>query len=1422
MTTFSILDAPAPSPPGDARRPLSTRLRVQARTPLVRAGLNLIASAGVTSVLGLAFWSLAARRFSAEALGATAGLLAAMEVIAAIASLGLRTALMRFVPSLGDRARRVVSVSYAASGSVALVCALGFAALHGRVFPELTLLDTVGGTVFFTVSTVLWVLFSLQDSVLVGLRRSSWLPVENALFALAKLGLLLVLVTPLPQWGIYVAWTAPLALFVVVVNSFVFTWLGQEAHRGNERLGVSDLVRFSAGDYAASAIWLATIDGLPLVVLALAGATASAGYHLAWTVAYTLFLVPSAVGSALLAEAAHDGTRLVANARKALGLSLALVVPGAALLAVGAPLLLSVFGSTYASDASWLLRLMALSAIPYAVNNLHVSMARAQRHVASVVRFYAVFCATLLLLSAGLLTRYGTTAAGVAWLGVQSALAIWVLLGPRRELWVGIVPTPVLRALGRLVGWWPDERRRRAARAQLAEVVPQVVPDAERWTLIHATSDLAIGQVEAGGPRVEVVKLPLTPTGERGRRREMATLRALHADPRTAAWSAATPAVLGHGTWAAQAWSRETYLAGCSGAEALDAGDGPDRLLLSGAALITALHQATAATCTVDRDRFREWVEEPAQVVVTACPDARPGLEELVATLRRVLEGTRVTVAWLHGDVSPANLRVGPDDTASGLVDWEASERERLPELDLVGLVASTRAHVRTEELGEVILALLHRPWTEEEIAVLDAGPNRHLPRPAVVMAAWLHHVATNLTKSGDYAENRTWVARNVLAVAHSLAEVASAGGTRAPLEPKVPSPTATPGSPAPAAATGAAASRSVAPRSVAPPAGPGRPPRTSHPVAAGPATSPSPSPSRQRTGRLPETVPLGTVLTWSIPPLAVVTWIAAVGRVDPRALGDLGLVTQVHPAGYLALAALVVGFVVALRQRPFLEARAAAHVGALVTILFATPAMAYPTVRYAWSWKHMGIVDYIGRNGAVDPGIDVLPIYHNWPGFFALNDLIRRWLGTDDVLTVARWWPFVLTLATVGAVCLLAATFTTDRRVVWLTAWLFVLGDWVGQEYFSPQSLAFLLYLVVIAVALRTARAKGTATAGAPDAPTALLLVLVLIVGIAVTHQITPAMLCAVLLGLALTRRARVVGISLVALLVTVLWSLWGAADFVVANVTTMIEGFGAPVANAEGNLIDTSAVSAGQATVIMAGRLVVVTIGVLALWGVIRTWREDREACITLVVIGAAPMAILASNEFGGEILFRVYLFALPVAAWFAAQALLDPPRILRRHATGCLLAVSALLLTGFLLAHFGKDGHYAFTQAEQDAAVWLYEHAPDDSLLVEGSSNYPIQFRNYERFRYVPLDSEDLDARREMAADPVGVLSRWMSDDRDSAAFLLITGSQRREADVMGHRPRGFLEGLESALVASDRFTVAYRNEDAVVFVLKDRDR
>src|SRR4029453_5030138 len=52
------------------------------------------------------------------------------------------------------------------------------------------------------------------------------------------------------------------------------------------------------------------------------------------------------------------------------------------------------------------------------------------------------------------------------------------------------------------------------------------------------------------------------------------------------------------------------------------------------------------------------------------------------------------------------------------------------------------------------------------------------------------------------------------------------------------------------------------------------------------------------------------------------------------------------------------------------------------------------------------------------------------------------------------------------------------DTDVRWIGLWLFLLGNWVGQDYLAPQAFAFLLTMAVLAIGLAWLR-KGPGRRG-------------------------------------------------------------------------------------------------------------------------------------------------------------------------------------------------------------------------------------------------------------------------------------------------------------------------------------------------------
>lgn len=410
------------------------RLTAHLRQPLYRNGYALILSTGSTSVLGLVFWVLAARLYPADAVGLNSAALAATVLLSGISQLNLMGALIRFLPRAGGATRPLIAGAYLVTTAIAAVTGTIFILGPTRWAPALAALGTnLPLALWFVLVTMTWCVTMLGDNALTGLGRTGWVPLQNTIVAVVKIAFL-VLFTRAPfagvlgDYAILVAYTGPLVLAAVPVNLALFRILIPRHVRataaGAEPLALGGLVRFVAADYAGMLCWMASTLSLPIVVTALAGASANAYFYQAWTIATALHLISGNMATSLTVEGAADQARLGGYGRSALiGLLRLLVLPVAALVTL-APVILHLFGPDYAAEGATTLRLLALAALPNAVIALYLGMARVRRRMAEVFLVQALSCALVLGLSALLLPRLGITGVGLAWLTSQGVVAI--------------------------------------------------------------------------------------------------------------------------------------------------------------------------------------------------------------------------------------------------------------------------------------------------------------------------------------------------------------------------------------------------------------------------------------------------------------------------------------------------------------------------------------------------------------------------------------------------------------------------------------------------------------------------------------------------------------------------------------------------------------------------------------------------------------------------------------------------------------------------------------------------------------------------------------------------------------------------------------------------------------------------------------
>lgn len=421
--------------PVDATVAAPSRRPLRRINPVHRDGLALVLSSGLTSAVGLLYWVLAARLFAPATVGVNSVALSTMQLLGGVAHLNLTQALLRFGPVAGRHTRRLALACYAVAGVVAALVGLGYAAGAPVWAPEMVGAVGYGPLlVFFAVATPAWAIFTMQDYLLTALKRATVVPLENLVFALLKIGLLGAAVGLAFVGGIAASWVLATVLVVVAVNAWLLLRaIPRVTGEPLEPVRPRVIARFVRSDYAGATLWQLAMHGLPALVLARLGADDAAVYGIVWTIAISLYLIPSGMGQSMIAHTAGDPASADAARRAMVRRSLMLVVPAAAVLSVGAYPVLWLFGEHYARNGAWALALAALSAIPQVVTASTVAQARVQQRMRVLVAVPGTLGVAVLVGAWLLMPVLGITGVALSWLVVQVVGAAVLLARARRR-----------------------------------------------------------------------------------------------------------------------------------------------------------------------------------------------------------------------------------------------------------------------------------------------------------------------------------------------------------------------------------------------------------------------------------------------------------------------------------------------------------------------------------------------------------------------------------------------------------------------------------------------------------------------------------------------------------------------------------------------------------------------------------------------------------------------------------------------------------------------------------------------------------------------------------------------------------------------------------------------------------------------------
>jgi O-antigen/teichoic acid export membrane protein len=395
---------------------------------LVKNAVALMISAGGTAVLGVAFWGFAARLATQSAVGRASAEIATMILLASFAQLSFGSIFERFLPVAGTQTRRFVVRAYVMCVVFALVVTsiYAFSGLSHHFLANSFLWRSI-----FVLAVVSWTIFALQDSVLIGLRASRWVPVENIVFGIIKLALLPVLIANSPKQGVFLAWSAPVILTLIVVNWYLFAKRIPE-HEAIEAPAESlprtkELILLAGAQYATLLFTVLTPYIVTLIVIARLGAVASAHYYVPALIVFSISIFLLSISRSFVVEAASEPHALRRHTNMAIGAMTVVLVPSVVIGVIFAPYILHVFGPGYEAHSTTLLRMLLLSLPMGAISLFYSAFAWLDRRVwwmamRDLISGVIYFCVLFWLIG-----RHGIDSIGIASLISSTTLGIFFL-----------------------------------------------------------------------------------------------------------------------------------------------------------------------------------------------------------------------------------------------------------------------------------------------------------------------------------------------------------------------------------------------------------------------------------------------------------------------------------------------------------------------------------------------------------------------------------------------------------------------------------------------------------------------------------------------------------------------------------------------------------------------------------------------------------------------------------------------------------------------------------------------------------------------------------------------------------------------------------------------------------------------------------
>ena len=461
------------------------------------------------------------------------------------------------------------------------------------------------------------------------------------------------------------------------------------------------------------------------------------------------------------------------------------------------------------------------------------------------------------------------------------------------------------------------------------------------------------------------------------------------------------------------------------------------------------------------------------------------------------------------------------------------------------------------------------------------------------------------------------------------------------------------------------------------------------------------------------------------------------------------------------------------------------------ISIFWLTPLLLGSTLtgtRYTFSLHT--VTQYILRYGHLDPASQW---YHNWPAFSLLEAAVLELAGIKNADTLLIWAVVPMQFLSVLMLYAFLRRALGLGNHCWAAVWFYMLFNWTGQTYFSPQGLGNILLLTLLFLLAMgvTERSGG---------PSLRLVGVVAIVGLTITHALTSLAGLFVVAALGLRKRQ----LPVLAMLFAVLIAAW-----LVYEATVWFDSQVLPFAERAmrferlwfWNMARPFQGSEGHATVASIRIWFSLAAGVIALSGLALSLRIRAPGDRAVLAMAAGIIFMAPFQFYESELFIRLFLFIIPMLAYFAVS-------LLRARVTALVLVLLLLVALPFGVIALHGNAPIDYVSPSQRAYWRFLEDKTDRGNL--GFGGMPIVWTFGYADRYVSGYDWIAAFKSEWLDRMVG--RAWVQADMPN--YLGFTGYEEGGFRMWTDFPEGKSELLAQVNEMSDHILI-YDNGEVTSF-------